>query len=75
MICRYRIYPRWFGGGHVTRPMNELADHDAKAMGRTVASIDIADYAHDHRGSYIDFTVTYTSTTALRQAEPPTQGA
>ena len=68
ICCGYRIYPRWFGGGHMVTPMNELADHNAKAMGRLVDRIEVIRYGSDNRGSYIDFDVTYTSTTILREA-------
>lgn len=66
--CGYRIYPRWFGGGHMSAPMNELADNAARSMNRLVDSIQVTAYGHDHRGQYIDFCVTYTSTDILREA-------
>jgi hypothetical protein len=66
--CGYRIYPRWFGGGHMVGPMNELAANAADKMGRHVDRIDVTEYGTDHRGSYIDFRVTYTSTDILREA-------
>jgi hypothetical protein len=60
--CGYRIYPAWFGGA-VFSPMVELARGTAERMGQCVVGYDYVGYGTDHRGEYMDFDVTYSSST------------
>lgn len=69
--CSYRIYPSWFvGRNNIERPMREMAEHAAAHMGRLVEKIEITDQGEDDdRGLYIDFSVTYSSTGMLMEAQ------
>jgi hypothetical protein len=67
MIGAYRIYPSWFTGrdrafGDAQAAMSELAQRSASTMGRRVTGINIVATGQDHRGHYLDFDVTYSST-------------
>lgn len=61
MIGRYRIYPAWFRDAGAKAPMEELALREAHVLGRVVTSIDIVGQGEDHRGHFINFDVTYSS--------------
>ncbi len=59
-VCRYRIYTRWFAGDDdVSAPIKELAEGSAARMGKMVGDVAITAEGKDHRGRYIDFTVSY----------------
>lgn len=61
--CGYRIYPAWFGHDDMSHaPIVELAHGSAARMGRRVVHITVTGHGTNHRGSYIDFDVTYSST-------------
>ena len=63
VIGRYRIYPSWFySHGGVSQPMNELAQLEARRLERVVDRIEVIGEGSDHRGNYIDFNVTCSST-------------
>jgi hypothetical protein len=62
--CAYRIYPSWFGGDSMAKPMEELAKHAAAQMGRQDWKIRMIGHGEDARGQFIDFRVTYASTGA-----------
>lgn len=61
----YKIYPAWFGGA-AFGPINEMAMIAATNMGRLVLDIEAVNHGEDQRGPYFTFTVTYSSTSALR---------
>lgn len=66
--CSYRIYPNWFGG-EVAVPLRELAEGAAAKMGRRVDSmVKIGSGFDQMRGHFVDFRVTYSSTTQLMEA-------
>lgn len=65
ITCPYRIYPAWFNGT-TFGPMNELAQGAANRMGRIVIDIETEGHGEDHRGPYVNFRVTYSSTSQLR---------
>lgn len=59
--CTYRIYPSWFGGEGVARPMRELAERSAANMARKVQSIEQVGSGFDHCGGHFqDYMVTYS---------------